>query len=443
MRLGLLLTPRCTEISQLGSPKTRGFPTYGGKMNRKRLGALSLVAIAALSVSALVVPSASAAKKSIVIWADDTRGPALLKIVKQMEAVVPGYKVDVKAFASYDALGAAWDKATSATGPDIILRDGALAVAGAKSGRIQSLLVSPATRAQFAPAAWSAMTVNGRVYGIPTDVDTTAMIYNTAMFASAPKTMGEIYDYYIKNKATLTNGVCSFNGTWGAQPMLTALGGGAWGYKKGVADLSTVVFNSAEFKANAKKFLVGADGKTNGFFSYDGCDTAFKAGKTPVALVGSWNMADIKATSVKYAWGSLPGTTAGKFGNQWAGYSAAYLTSYATTHGVKTGANQLLNKFFAVEAGQLALNEAQKDQRPLAHLSAAAKTKDATAAGIGASAANSVKQLAALDDKTGGANWYDVSNDALKDIFAGKGVDTTLDKAADVLAKNFANFAKS
>jgi maltose-binding protein MalE len=269
------------------------------------------------------------------------------------------------------------------------------------------------------------------------------MIYNTAMFASAPKTMGEIYDYYIKNKATLTNGVCSFNGTWGAQPMLTALGGGAWGYKKGVADLSTVVFNSAEFKANAKKFLVGADGKTNGFFSYDGCDTAFKAGKTPVALVGSWNMASVKEAGVKYAWGSLPGTTAGKFGNQWAGYSAAYLTSYATTHGVKTGANQLLNKFFAVEAGQLALNEAQKDQRPLAHLSAAAKTKDATAAGIGASAANSVKQLAALDDKTGGANWYDVSNDALKDIFAGKGVDTTLDKAADVLAKNFANFAKS
>jgi maltose-binding protein MalE len=413
-------------------------------MNRKRLGALSLVAIAALSVSALVVPSASAAKKSIVIWADDTRGPALLKIVKQMEAVVPGYKVDVKAFASYDALGAAWDKATSATGPDIILRDGALAVAGAKSGRIQSLLVSPATRAQFAPAAWSAMTVNGRVYGIPTDVDTTAMIYNTAMFASAPKTIGEIYDYYIKNKATLTNGVCSFNGTWGAQPMLTALGGGAWGYNsKGEADMTKVVFNSAAFKANVKKYLLNSDGKTNGFFSYDSCDTAFKAGKTPVALVGAWNMSQVKASNVKFAWGSLPGLTAGTFGNQWANYAAAYMTSYAATHGVKSGANQLLFKFFASEAGQLALNEAQKEQRPLAHLSAAAKTKDDTASGVGAAAKNAVKQLGALDDKTGGANWYAVSDDALKDIFAGKGVDTTLDKAADVLAKNFANFAKS
>jgi maltose-binding protein MalE len=413
-------------------------------MNKKRLGALSLVAIAALSVSALVVPSASAAKKSIVIWADDTRGPALLKIVKQMEAVVPGYKVDVKAFASYDALGAAWDKATSATGPDIILRDGALAVAGAKSGRIQSLLVSPATRAQFAPAAWSAMTVNGRVYGIPTDVDTTAMIYNTAMFASAPKTIGEIYDYYIKNKATLTNGVCSFNGTWGAQPMLTALGGGAWGYNsKGEADMTKVVFNSAAFKANVKKYLLNSDGKTNGFFSYDSCDTAFKAGKTPVALVGAWNMSQVKASNVKFAWGSLPGLTAGTFGNQWANYAAAYMTSYAATHGVKSGANQLLFKFFASEAGQLALNEAQKEQRPLAHLSAAAKTKDDTASGVGAAAKNAVKQLGALDDKTGGANWYAVSDDALKDIFAGKGVDTTLDKAADVLAKNFANFAKS
>jgi maltose-binding protein MalE len=223
-------------------------------MNKKRLGALSLVAIAALSVSALVVPSASAAKKSIVIWADDTRGPALQKIVKDMEKTVPGYKVDVKAFASYDALNAAWDKATAATAPDIVLRDGGLAISGAKSGRISSLLVPSSTRAQFASDAWKGMTVNGRVYGIPTDIDTTAMIYNTAMFPTAPKTIGEIYDYYIKNKSTLTNGVCSFNGTWGAQPMLTALGGGAWGYNsKGEADMTKVVFNSAAFKANVKK----------------------------------------------------------------------------------------------------------------------------------------------------------------------------------------------
>ena len=60
-------------------------------MNKKRLGAIGVIAAASLAVSALVVPTAFAAKKSIIIWADDTRGPALAKITKQMEAVVPGY----------------------------------------------------------------------------------------------------------------------------------------------------------------------------------------------------------------------------------------------------------------------------------------------------------------------------------------------------------------
>ena len=413
-------------------------------MNKKRIGVVGVIAAAALAVSALAVPSAFAAKKPIVIWADETRGPALLKLVSDMNKTVPGYSVDVKSFASYDAMNAAWDKATVATGPDIVLRDGSLAFSGAKSGRIQSLIISSETRKAFSAGSWEALTVKGRVYGIPTDADTTGMIYNTAMFPTAPKTFGEIYDYYIKNKSTLTNGICSFNGTWGAHPVFTALGGGAYGYtKKGAADLSTVTFNSAAFKTNVKKYLVGADGKTNGLFSYDGCGDAFKDGKTPIALVGAWNMSDIEKTDVKFAWGSLPGLTAGTFGNQWAGFAGAFLTSYATNHGVKSGANQLLNKFFATEAGQLAFNNAQKSQRPLAHITAAAQTKDKNAQGIGASSANSIRQDSpVLDDKTGGSSWYNVTDDAMKDIFAGKDIDTTLDKAAAVLKKNFANAAK-
>ena len=415
-------------------------------MNKTRFGAVGVIAAAALALSVMAVPAATAASKTIVIWADDTRGPALEKIVKQMEAEVPGYKVSVKSFASYDALGTAWDKATAATGPDIILRDGSLAITGSKSGRIQSLIVSSATRSAFTKAAFASLTVKGKVYGIPTDADVTGMIYNTALMPTAPKTIQEIYDYYTANKTSksLSNGVCSFNGTWGAQPMLTALGGGTWGYKGTTADLSKVVFNSPAFKSNPKKHLLGSDGKTNGFFSYDGCDTAFKAGKVPVALVGAWNMPGVQSAGIKYAWGSLPGLTAGTFGNQWVGYAGAYLTSYATTHGVKVGANQLLNRFFASKEGQLAFNEAQKSQRPLAHIEAAADTKDADAAGLGQASRNAVQQLnAPLGDKTGGADWYAVSDDALKDIFAGKDLNTTLDKAAAILAKNFANAAKS
>jgi maltose-binding protein MalE len=418
-------------------------------MNRKRLGLLGVVTSAALAISVGVVPAAHSAThtRTILIWADDTRGPALAKLIPSMKAAVPGYNIVVKSFASYTAEGSAWDIATAATGPDIILYDGSLVFSGGKSGKIYPLALSSATKASFSKAAWAGVTFKGKIFGIPTDADVTGMIYNTALVSSQPKTIQEMYDYYMANKVSkgLTNGICSFNGTWGSQAILTALGGGTWAYKaNGQADLSKVVYNSPAFKANVKKYLLGPDGKTNGFFSYDGCDTAFKAGKVPFAQVGAWNMDSIQKAGISYAWGSVPGTVAGTFGHQWVGYPAAYLTAYAVFHSVKTGSLQLLNNWFASEAGQLALDNAQATPRPLAHLTAAGKVKDKDAAGLGLSAANAVAQLnSPLGDNTGGANWYDVSDASLKALFAGKPIDATLDNAAKVLAKDFAHAAKN
>jgi hypothetical protein len=48
-----------------------------------------------------------------------------------------------------------------------------------------------------------------------------------------------------------------------------------------------------------------------------------------------------------------------------------------------------------------------------------------------------------LDDKTGGSNWYDTLGSTLTNILVkGEDVDATLDKAAAILKKNFANAAK-
>jgi hypothetical protein len=48
-----------------------------------------------------------------------------------------------------------------------------------------------------------------------------------------------------------------------------------------------------------------------------------------------------------------------------------------------------------------------------------------------------------LDDKTGGSNWYDTLGSALTNMLVkGDNVDTTLDAAAAILAKNFANASK-
>jgi ABC-type glycerol-3-phosphate transport system substrate-binding protein len=59
-------------------------------MNKKRFGLVSVVAVAALALSAAVVPTASAANKTITVWADETRGPQLKSLIDGNTKIAPG-----------------------------------------------------------------------------------------------------------------------------------------------------------------------------------------------------------------------------------------------------------------------------------------------------------------------------------------------------------------
>ncbi|MEY3995212.1 MAG: hypothetical protein RL690_608 [Actinomycetota bacterium] len=72
-------------------------------MNTKRFGFAGVFAAFALAVSTLVAPSASAATE-IVVWADESRGPNLTKVIAAKGDWVSGYTVKVVTFSSFDAL---------------------------------------------------------------------------------------------------------------------------------------------------------------------------------------------------------------------------------------------------------------------------------------------------------------------------------------------------
>ena len=61
-------------------------------MNTKRFGFAGVFAAFALAVSTLVAPSASAATE-IVVWADESRGPNLTKVIAAKGDWVTGYTV--------------------------------------------------------------------------------------------------------------------------------------------------------------------------------------------------------------------------------------------------------------------------------------------------------------------------------------------------------------
>jgi len=414
-------------------------------MNKKRFGLVSVVAVAALALSAVVVPTASAANKTITVWADETRGPQLKLLIDGNTKIAPGYVVKVKFFSSFDALNAAFDKATAASGPDVMTGSASLAASAGKSGKLAALTYSAANKREIPAAGIQALTYKGKVYGVPLDVDTTAFIWNKALNATAPTTFQGMVDYYTENKTAkgLTGGICAFEGAWGANAVLTALGGGAWGYKGNNPDLTKTLMNSAAFKANVKKYLIGADGKSNGFFQWDGCADAFKAGKIPFGITGAWNMDGIAAAGVNIGLGATPGLTATTKGAQWVNYSGAFVTSYAAKHGVDLGAKKLVLGWFASREGQVLMSSASS--RPPANTAAGAVIKDARTTGIANAAKTGTPQFGAiLDNKAGGSNWYDVVGSVFTNILVkGENVDKTLDDAAVILRKNFADAAKN
>ena len=414
-------------------------------MIKKRFGFVSVIAVAALAFSAAVVPTANAASKTITVWADEQRGPQLKSLIDGNTTIAPGYLIKVKFFSSLTALQSAWDKATAAGGPDVMTGPGSMATLGGKSGKLVPLTYSAVVKKEIPVPGVQAMSYKGKSYGVPIDVDTTAFIWNKSLNATAPTTFQGMVDYYTANKTSkgLTAGICAFDGTWGSHAVLTALGGGAWGYKGTTVDSTKVLLNSAAFKANVKKYLLGADGKSNGFFQWDGCGDSFKAGKVPFGITGAWNMDGIAAAGVNIGLGATPGITATSKGSQWIGYSGAFVTSFAAKHGVDLGAKKLVLGWFASKEGQVLMSSASS--RPPANTAAGAIIKDARTTGIAKAAATATPQFNIyLDDKTGGSSWYDVLGTTYTNILVkGEDVDKTLDDAAAILKKNFANAAKN
>jgi maltose-binding protein MalE len=402
-------------------------------------GAIVLAGCAAETETTSPTPTQTTAPvaeelKVIKVWADEQRGPALQTILEGNTDIAPGYVIELEIFPALDALQSAWDKTTAADGPDVITGPASFALSG-KDGRLIPLSVSDAVRNDLGEASLAALSFGGSLYGIPLDTDTTAFVWNKA-FGAAPATLADLVTLYEANRSTLTGGLCAAEGTWGSQPFLTAMGGGAWGFTaNGEPDLDVVKLNSDEFKANFARFELG--GANRNFFKWDGCMEDFKAGKIPAVNTGPWNFGGIGEAGVDYELGVFPGLTAGTKGAQWVNYSGAFVTSYAASNGVELGAKILVAEWMASPEGQKAIAEAQG--RPAVSVIAASQIEDANSTAVSNAGATGMAQISpALDNSASGSNWYDTIGALYVALFIdGQDPNTALDAAAALIAQNF------
>jgi len=385
-------------------------------MNIKRiLGASVALGVAASTL--LGALPASANDKVITVWADETRGPNLEKTLGTVASQaggewVAGYKVKVVTFSSFDALKTAVDNVTK-DGPDIIVGGNDWVATGAANGKLAPYVPSAAVRKNFTGNQWFDLTAKGKIYGVPVDVNNVAMLVNTKLTGKRPTSFGEMVDFYLKNKTSkgLVAGLCVAGGgmSWGAHSVLSALGGGAYPIRNAVVDTRQNPV-PATVATNIEKFLLNADGSSNGFFpaSDTGCKDNFLAGKVPYAIIGNWEWKDYDAKGFSMSnLMAVPGVTKGKFGAAFGSVSAAMLTSFAEKNGHDAAAKSLLTNFFASEKGQVAYQKFE--QRPPANKAAAAKSSAAQKGFGSAAAAASVPQIGAiLNGSAGNPSYWDL-----------------------------------
>jgi len=381
-------------------------------MTKKRYSAVGFVAAVAIAVSGFVVPSASAADE-IVVWADETRGKNLTTVFKDKGDWVAGYKITVKSFSNFDALKDAIDKATEASGPDIVVGANDWVSPLAKSGKLATVTLTAAQKARFNPTNFVDLSYKGKLYGVPVDINNVAMIYNTDLVKTAPKTFGEMVTFYKANKASksLKAGLCVAGGgmSWGAHSVFSALGADAYQFDSRDKIVYNRSFNGTTFGKNVRTYLL--DGKkSNGFFpaTDTGCKDNFLAGTVPYAIIGNWEWKDYVAKGFTMNLMPVPGVVAGKPGKMFGSVSGALLTTFAEKHGVEAGAKSLLTNFFASTDGQVRYQKIE--ERPPTEKGAQADASvQAGQRGFGTAASLAgIPQIGAfLNNNAGGANYWD------------------------------------
>jgi len=374
----------------------------------KRLS-MGFVVTAALALTAGLLTPAKAAT-TVLVWADESRGPNLVKTLKDKSDWVDGVEIEVKSFSGFDALKTAIDAATATSGPDIVVGANDWVPTLAKNGKLAPLTLTAAQRARFSAPQFYDLTYKKKLYGIPVDVNNVAMVYNTKLVTTAPKTFGDMVDYYKANKTSknLKAGPCVAGGgmSWGAHSVASALGADAYYFNPDGRINKSKTFNPNVFGANVKKFLL--DGKkSNGFFpaSDTGCKDNFLAGSVPFAIIGNWDWTDYTAKGFTMNLMPVPGATAGQNGNAFGSVSGALLTTFAATRGREAAAKSVLTDFFGSTAGQVAYQKYEK--RPPAEKGAASSASVTDGQkGFGASAsAASIPQVGAILNGAGKSYW--------------------------------------
>lgn len=353
-------------------------------MHKRAFGAVAITGVAALALSACGgnTPSASTTTAAttaapattttgapvrdqnvdLVIWTDADRAATVTKFANEFGAE-NGIKVAVQI--SVDTRQQFKDATKVGKGPDIVV--GAHDWLGelVQNDTVAPINMSAETAAKFSPAAISAAKFNGQTYGVPYAVENVALMRNTALAPTAPKTMDELVkmgtDIKAKSGGKVTNVLIQQVGKTGnayyTYPYLSAFGGGIFAQKpNGDYDPTKVIINSpGSLKGAAVLSDLGKKGVLTTNVGDDNAEGLFDAGKAPFFFTGPWATTNAKKANVKYEVSSMPTLAGGGQMQPFLGVQLFYVSSKAKNAAI---AQEFVTNYVTRKDVQLALFKA-------------------------------------------------------------------------------------
>ena len=184
---------------------------------RKILAVSAAVAMSAASLAACSGGSSDSSSSdssggdvSMTFWHNSTTGEGKdywAATVKDFEAANPGVTIKIQAIQNEDMDGKLQTALNSGDAPDIFMARGGGKLADVvAAGQAQEVTVDAATKTAVGDAAFSAFTVDGKIYGMPMSILPGGIYYSKDLFTQAgitdtPKTMSDLEDAVAKLKA--------------------------------------------------------------------------------------------------------------------------------------------------------------------------------------------------------------------------------------------------
>ncbi len=326
------------------------------------------------------------ANADLVIWADGTTAPVVQKLAAQF-ASKNGVKVSVQI--ATDVRGQYNTAFKAGQAPDVII--GAHDWMGelVANGSIAPVQIPANIKSGFNKNALAATEFNGQTYAVPYGVENLALVRNTALAPTAPKTLDDLItagkSCVTAKKCTviLSNQVGKKGNAYNAFPFFSAFGGGYFGTKaNGDYDPNKLTVDSAQSLKGAE--LLASLGKQKVLSTNvddTNADTLFASGKTAFEITGPWSIPAFKKAGIKYSIDPLPTVSGGGAMVPFLGVQQLYVSSKAKN---ATVAQQFVTNFMTTKEAQVAMF--QVGQRPPA-LTAAYEQVSGTDADVKAWAA--------------------------------------------------------